>query len=256
MLLQAAWLYFVLNVSGLDYQDLVDDVKNTLDACIGILEDVGRYLDEVSLLQDVSRRAEDENDYVGTEVKLHACFSILKAVDSYREDHMRVVRYQNILRLEEQTYLNERLKPFSKKMGDGFYVASVDGDEISDFQTACGDLNSMLIIVETVNGTVFGGYNDAGCGDNWQRSSNVFLFRLRPSYGHYPISVNRDQAFGILSDRLSFCWNLEIFDHALSNSKPLSNGFGQFNGLSRNELNDYEANFQAKEWVAVEVVDL
>jgi len=255
MLLQAACLFFTLKVSGIDYQDLVDDVENTLDECIGKLGDIGRYIYEVNLLQDVSRRAEDENYNVDTDVTLGACVSILKAVDTYREEHMRLVRWANFLRFEEKVYLDELIKPLSQKMGDGFYVASVDGDEISDFRTACGNQSPMLIIVETTNGTVFGGYNDKGCtGDGWQSSSDAFLFRLRPSFGHYAIR-SQSVAFRIESSYLSFGYMLNIRDHALNNSNALANGNGQYDG-SFGELNDGEIYFRAKEWVAMKVEDL
>lgn len=258
MLLQAVCLFFTLKVSSNDHQDLVDEVGNTLDECIGKLRDLGRYVYEVNLLQDVSRRAEDENDNVDTDVTLGACVSILKAVDTYREDHMRLVRWQNILRFEEKVYLDGLLKPLSQKMGDGFYVASVDGDEISDFRTACDDQSPILVIVETMNGTVFGGYsgyNDKGCtSEDWQSTSDSFLFRLRPSFGHYPKRTERG-FYIVASTYLSFNHMLNIHDHALNNTNALQGSNGQYEG-SWGELNDGETYFQAKEWVAMKVEDL
>jgi len=258
MLLQAACLFFTLKVSSTDYQDLVDEVGNTLDECIGILGHIGRYVYEVNLLQDVSRRAEDENDNVDTDVKLGACVSILKAVDTYREEHMRLVRWQNLLRFEEKVYLDELLKPLSQKMGDGFYVASVDGDEISDFRTACDTQSPILIIVETTNGTVFGGYsghNDKGCtSDDWQSSSDAFLFRLRPSFGQYAIRLE-GVAFRMQPSYLTFGYMLNIHDHALNNTNVLHTSGGQYEG-DYGELNDGEMFFRAKEWVAMKVEDL
>jgi len=254
MLLQVACVFLTSKATSLDYDDLVADVKSTLDECLGIVEDVGRYVDEVNLLQGVSRRNEDESDNHSTDVKLGACVSILQAVDTYREDHSRQVLYQEFLRLEEKAYLHELLEPLSKKMGDLLYVASTDGDDFSDFRSACGNQETLLII-ESTNGAVFGGYTDADwtVAGSWQSSSTAFLFRLRPSFEQWgvtaPIVAN-----WINDDYLHFGNALNIPDHFLShNNSRVSGAHYAVDGF---ELNDGIEYFQAKEFVAVKIVNL
>jgi len=258
MLLQVACVFLIVQGTSLDYDDLVADVENTLDECFGIVQDVGRYVNEVDLLQGVSRRAEDENDNVATDVKLGACVKMIKAVDTYREKHTRFTRYQDFLRSEEKAYLHELLEPLSQKMGDLLYIASVDGDDISDFFTVYGNESPTLIIIESTNGTVFGGYTDKVWSKSvtWQTSSNAFLFRLRPSFEQYAIRTE-DYATHSTDNVLRFGADLYLQDHALSNAwSEVKDHFYGAEGAEGYELNDGERYFQAKEWVAVIVEDL
>jgi len=246
---------FLITKGSIDYDDLVADVENTFDECLGIVEDVWSYVEEVYLLQEVRRRVEDENDNDATEVKLGACASMLKLVDTYRENHSRLVLYHDLLRLEEKSYLHELLKPLSKKMGDVLYIASKDGDDILDFRTACGNLSPTLIIVESTNGTVFGGYTDVDWSSTgqWWSSSSPFLFRLRPSFAHYAIT-NTQYANWVTDSVIRFGSDLRIVDSALSNADSTVGAHSY--DLDGYELNDGEQYFQAKEYIAVKVEDL
>jgi len=249
---------FLITKGSIDYDDLVADVENTFDECLGIVEDVWSYVDEVSLLQEVRRRVEDENDNDATEVKLGACVSMLKAVDTYRENHSRLVLYHDFLLLAEKVYLNELLKPLSKKMGDVLYIASKDGDDISDFRTAIGNQSPTLLIIESTNGTVFGGYTDVDWSSitGWVSSPSAFLFRLRPSFAQYPrISSTGEYANYYITDNvLYFGYAIKMVDNALSNANSnIQNVHYDFEDF---ELNDGEQNFQAKEYIALKAEDL
>lgn len=256
MLLLVACVLLITKGS-IDYDDLVADVENTFDECLGIVEDVLSYVEEVNSLQEVRRRVEDENDNDATEVKLGACVSMLKLVDTYRPNHSWLVMYHDLLRWEEISYLHELLKPLSKKMGDVLYRASKDGDDILDFRTACGNLSPTLVIVETTNGTVFGGYTDEDWSSTgqWQDSSSAFLFRLRPSFAQYAITDTRYATYMHYSDHVfQFGASMCIFNSALSNANSFVGC--TYYDLDCYELNDGERYFQAKEYIAVKVEDL
>jgi len=259
MLLQVACVLLVsrarsVDCDGFEYDDLIADVDNTLNDCLGIMENAARYFDLVNSMQ-VVRRADDESDDDNTDVKLEACVSILAAVDTYRENHMRHARYQDLLRMEEKVYLHELLKPLSKKVGNLIYVASMDGDEISDFLAAYDNESPTLVIVESVNGTVFGGYTDKiwTTSKTWQSSSNAFVFQLRPSFDQHAI-ISTSVATHVSDSHLQFGNAINLKDHALSNA--LSWVSPSHYDLDGYELNDGERYFQAKEWVVVEVEDL
>jgi len=247
MLVQLACLFLISKAKSIDYDVLVADVENTLDECLSIAEDVGRYHNEVNLLQEVTRRVEDK--------KLRACVRIMTAVGNYREGHTRVARYQDLLRLKEKAYLHELLKPLSKKMGDLLYMASMDGDAISDFSAVYDNESPTLIIVESNNGFVFGGYTDKqwSTSGEWQTSSNAFLFRLRPSFKQLAIKTTQYANF-INDNLLQFGNDIRLYDHALSNDNNKV-GHGDYE-LEGYELNGGNRTFQAVEWVAVKVEDL
>jgi len=256
MLLKVACVFLITKVSSLDHDDLVADVENTLNECLGIVADVGWYLAEVNLLQEVNRRAEDENDNDATDVKLGACVSLLKAVDTYRENHSRLELFQDFLRLEERSYLLELLKPLSKKIGDILYVASRDGDQITDFSTACGNQSATLIIVESTNGTVFGGYTDVDWStmSEWLTSNTAFLFRLRPSFGQFAINTPQ-YANGIVESNLRF-GNDALYIQGNFLSFPTNYVSNSHYDVDGYELNNGERRFIVKEFIALKVEDL
>jgi len=255
MLFQVACVFLISKASVDDYGDLVTDVEYTLNECLGIIEDADRYMVEVHVLQGVSRRATDENDNHATDVKLSACTSMIEAMNTYHEKHIRLALYQELLKLDEKAYLYELLKPLSKKMGDLLYVASTDGDDASDFKNACGKKGPTLLIIESTNGTVFGGYTDGDWSSNkWHSSSTAFLFRLRPSFKQYGIIDTQHASYGGSSDCIYLGHALNLCDHPLSSTT--SNVQGGYYNVTGHELNDGERNFRAREYVAVKVVDL
>jgi len=260
MLLEVTCVFLISGVISIeDYDDLVADVENTLDECFTILGDVGSYIDEVYSLQEARRRAADEDDNHATVVKLGACVSMLEAVDTYRNKHNRLVLYQDILRLrmDERAYLRTLLEPLSKKIGDVVYAASLDGDDISDFLRECDNQGPTLVIVETTNGTVFGGYGEWSTSVTWTNFPTAFLFRLRPSFQQWVVQYP-NTATHCNNNVVRFGSQLYIMDNALSNRDSIAQGGATYDvdGYELNELNDGTRNFQAKEWFAVKVIDI
>lgn len=253
MLLQVACVFLISITSSLGCDDLVADVKNSLNECLGIAEDVGRYMVHVHQLREV-RRASDENDIHDTGVKLGVCVSILEAVDAYHADHSRLELYQNFLNLEEWAYLNHLLMLLSEKIGNLLYVASTDGDDISDFRRACGSQTPTLIILGSTNGAVFGGYTDwnMSVDTNGFRSASAFLFRLRPSFEQYHLTS--PNAIHINDDYLRFGNAINMRDHPLNHS--LSWVSGADYSADDYELNDGDQYFQLREFIAVKVEEL
>lgn len=254
MALQVACVFLISITSSLACDDLVADVENSFNECLGIVEDVGRYMLHVHQLREV-RRAADGNDIHDTDAKLGICGSILEAVDAYHADHKRLELYQNFLTLEEWAYLNHLLMPLSEKIGNLLYVASTDGDDISDFRTACGSQTPTLIIVESTNGTVFGGYTDwdMSVDTTRHRPASAFLFRLRPSFEQYHLTTP-SSAINVHDDWLQFGNAINIKDHAMNHSESWVSGADY--SVDGFELNDGEKYFQLREFIAVKVEEL
>jgi len=254
MLLQVLRVFLISATSSLGCDDLVADVDNSLNECLGIVEDVGRYMAHVHQLQEV-RRAADENGMHDTDVKLGVCVSILEAVDAFHAVHSRLALYQNFLRFEELAYLNQLLMPLSEKIGSLLYVASMDGDDISDFRRACGSQTPTLIILESTNGSVFGAYTDwdMSVSTGGFRSASAFLFRLRPSFEQYHLT-SPSAAIRISDDVLQFGNAIIIRDHPLSNNK--SSVSGAYYSVENFELNNGDEYFQLREFIAVKVEEL
>jgi len=252
MLLQVAFVFFISITSSLACDDLVAAVENSLNDCLAIVEDIGRYMIHVQRLQEL-RRAADEDNIHDTDAKLGVCVSILEAVDAYHADHSRLARYQDLLSLEEWTYLNQLLMPLSEKIGDLLYVASTDGDDISDFRRACGSQTPILIVFESTNGTVFGAYTDwdMSVDTNSMTSASAFLYRLRPSFEQYH---STSPWIYVNDNYLHFGNAINIGDHPLSQDRNWVSG-ADFSANDY-ELNDGEQYFQLKEFIAVKVEEL
>jgi len=256
MLVIALWWISTLKAS-LNYKDLVVDVSKTFDECLDIVGDVDDYLGNVEALGNVRRRLQDG----AHAVQLWACVSMLKTMDQYRDNHSRLVVAQGLVHWKEKEYLNQLLKPVSKKMGKiPIYVASKDGDDSSDFHEKCDGKGPTVVIVETTTGNVFGGYSSVSWkySHSYKRAPTSFLFQLRPRFSHFAMR-NLDDLHATYhrSDYgpvFGGGHDLFIGSGALSNSNSYVNGHTyKANG---NSLNDGTRNFQVKDYVVFQAIDL
>jgi len=256
MLVIALWWISTLKAS-LNYKDLVVDVSKTFDDCLEIAGDVEDYLSDVQALGNVQRRLQDG----GHAVQLWACVSMLKAMDQYRDNHSRFSVAQGLVHWKEREFLNQYLKPLSKRVGKfPIYVASMDGDSATDFHDKCDGKGPTVVIVETTTGNVFGGYSSLSWKYSgfYKRAPTSFLFQLRPRFSHFAMRNLDDRhaifhvgshgpVFGLGND-------IHIVSGALSNSHSYVKGLTyQANDFT---LNDGTHKFQVKEYVVFQAIDL
>jgi len=216
MLIFAICISLIAQATDLNYDELVSNVKETLDGCLTDVDDVGNYVKEVYALDGLRRRA--------TNVKLGACKKILEAVDTYRVKHNRKVMIQQFTEWPGNALLNVLLKRVNKRMGEVLYIASRDGDDFSRFHKACDGQGPTILVVLSTTGAVFGGYTDVSWGSSrgFKPSSSSFLFKIHPTVEHYDIISGREGlAVYHDSNRLMFGYGgqLQIYSECLSNSK-------------------------------------
>jgi len=256
MLVIALWWISTLKAS-LNYKDLVVDVSKTFDDCLEIAGDVEDYLSDVQALSNVRRRHQDG----GHALQLWACVSMLKAMDQYRDNHSRFAVAQGLVHWKEREFLNQYLKPLSKKVGKfPIYVASMDGDSSTDFHDKCDGKGPTVVIVKTTTGNVFGGYTSVSWWSNqvWKRDPTSFLFQLRPRLSHFALR-NRDDGY-VLYDNRNFGptfgrgHDLFIGSRALSSSNSFAKGNTyRANGYTLNDGTQY---FQIKDYVVFQAINL
>jgi len=257
MLVIALWWISTLKAS-LNYKDLVVDVSKTFDDCLEIAGDVEDYLSDVQALSNVRRRHQDG----GHALQLWACVSMLKAMDQYRDNHSRFSVAQGLVHWKEREFLNQYLKPLSKRVGKfPIYVASMDGDDSTDFHDKCDGKGPTVVIVETTTGNVFGGYTRAswnGGSSDYKRAPTSFLFQLRPRFSHFAMRKSDDPAATYHRSNYGPVFggghDLYIGSGALSNSH--SNVNGHTYKANGNTLNDGTGNFQVKDYVVFQAIDL
>jgi len=257
MLVIALWWISTLKAS-LNYKDLVVDVSKTFDDCLEIAGDVEDYLSDVQALSNVRRRHQDG----GHALQLWACVSMLKAMDQYRDNHSRFAVAQGLVHWKEREFLNQYLKPLSKKVGKfPIYVASMDGDSGTDFHDKCDGKGPTVVIVETTTGNVFGGYTSVSWSSsvyNWKRDPTSFLFQLRPRLSHFALR-NRDDRYVTYQHpnkgpTFGGGQDLHIASGALSSSNSYVNGHSY-------KANDYTLNdgtryFKIKDYVVFQAINL
>jgi len=257
MLVLALWCISTLKAS-LNYKDLVVDVSKTFDDCLEIAGDVEDYLSDVQALGNVRRRLQDG----GHAVQLWACVSMLKAMDQYRDNHSRFSVAEGLVHWKEREFLNQYLKPLSKRVGKfPIYVASMDGDGSEDFHEKCDGKGPTVVIVETTTGNVFGGYTSRswnGGSSGYKRAPTSFLFQLRPRFSHFAMRNSDDPTatyhipnYGPIFGRGH---DLCIVSGALSNSH--SYVYGSTYKENGHMLNDGTRNFQVKDYVVFQAMDL
>lgn len=256
-MLQIVWcLVLIAKASSLNYGEIAVEVENTLTDCLVYLEAVGKFIDDIYSLQKLGRRVEETDDSV--DVKLGFCVSVQKSVDEYRSKYSRVLLIQEFITGEEHAYVNNLLKPLSKKIGEAIYIASLDGDAASDFHSACDNMGPTVVIVESMSGAVFGGYTDV----NWSSASgwfhkssvNAFVFRLRPSLDQY-LLFNSDYAVFHHTGRGPVFGSLEyadmyIGDYPLSSTNNYALCEGNYRLPVDSEAEDgCEKNFLVKDYI-------
>jgi len=258
MLQFLACLFLISKAGSLNYKKLVVNVGIALDECLGIVDSVGKYVGEVESLDEHRRRTQNDEGDVATNLKLKACVSILDAVDTYRDYHSGLLLFHKFMQWQEMESLNEMLKPVSKKLGVVLYVASRDGDKASDFHGACDNKGPTVVIVETTTGVVFGGY--AGVAweskSEWGRSSNSFIFQIRPNVKKYPIihpqyAVTHNADYGP-----TFGGGHDIYISTSALSSTQNHVSGHSYACKKHQLNEGKRSFQVKQYVVLKAIDI
>jgi len=191
----ALYLFLISKASKLSDKALVVAVEDTFEECASILQAVDDFIVEIHD-DDVRRRDEKNAVQLANQVenKLDSCGIILDVAENFRKQYfMQPIPGKINLEDRESRYVNSLLKPQSMKMGEVLFVASRDGQRASDFHSACDNRGATVVIVETKEGAMFGGYSDISWGSStkWVASTKSFLFRLRPSMKQYKIQSAR-----------------------------------------------------------------
>jgi len=236
------------------YNDIVAGVNDTLDECLALADDVGNHVNAIPSQDDV-RRAEQDSD---VDVLFGACASIIDAVDTYRINHNRHLLL-NFLDWPGNAGLNVLLGSVNKKMGELLYVASRDGDHSSQFHAACDNKGPTLVVVQSTNGAVFGGYTGVGwtTSGSWAADAYSFLFQLRPSFKKYS---NENSNYAVLhyadyGPCFGFGHDLVIYNNPLSNYDSYTNGnsYEKINGQDYS-INDGKRNFKVLDYFVVKAI--
>jgi hypothetical protein len=258
MLLFAVCWISISTTFGLSYEDRVADFENMLGECLSIIDDVGNYVDDVLSLGNVRRRLEEEeNSSHSVQEILGACVSMQKAVDNYRVDHSRLLMFQKSFHWQGQdkVYLNELLLPLSKEIGMPIYVASIDGDRAADFHDKCDGKGPTVVIVETTDGHIFGGYTDISWDDERGTitSSTSFLFQLRPNFSQHGIKEGQEGNAVVHNSNLGptfGLYDLVIKDQALSARDSY------LKETSYDNIYESEIKFQVRDYVVLKATAL
>lgn len=256
---------------NVDDADIVSHVEGLLGECslvVGAVKDFVHVYEE-----DEDRRRDGESSISsGVKDKLKTCEAIVGAVDSFRDEykpfgsvsstHEELTTGYINLRLSELDFIEELLNSTSKKMGDVLYVASRDGDAASNFHGACDGKGPTIVLVESTTGAIFGGYSDVSWGhsNGYHKSTNTFLFRIRPVMTKYPLTsgkegyaLYRHSSYGPV---FGGGHDLSIASNARSNIVSYSNGGHSyiFPSYPNYQLADGEKNFRVKDYVVITAV--
>jgi len=163
------------------------------------------------------------------------------------------------LRSNEVQFLNEQLRSVSKKLGGTLMVASDDGDEASVFHRKCDDQGPTVVVVESTNGAVFGGYTDLTWkGFGYGSSKNTFLFRLRPTTSKLILKPGKGAIYRNPDNGPHFgSYDLYIGSEATDgiNSFTSLEHYGKQDTPS-NFLNDGLKDFVVKDYVVIEAIKI
>jgi len=263
MLQFAVYLIMILDAAqGKGYDDaLVQSVESTFDECSVIVETLADFiLDGIDI--DIRRRENHESLDV-VEGKLKTCRTIVAAADAFSGLEIGTLDYGSInLMFHEHTFLRDQLEKISKKSGSLLYQASKDGDSSTAFHFACDDKGETIVIVETTNGAVFGGYTDqswAGTG-SYAFSTTSFIFQLRPYLITYPIKsgFEKNAIYRKSTHGPSFGGGHDFYlsSDCMSNTASYTKGGHSYAIGSTYQLTNGFKNFEVNDYVVLQALDL
>jgi len=161
--------------------------------------------------------------------------------------------------LSELNFLNKELKKVGRKMGGLLYQNTLDGDSVSNFHSRCDGKGATVVIYESVNGNVFGGYTSRSWSNpssgNYYASSGSFLFRLRPSMERYDLKSGRENYAVYLRKTYgpTFGGGHEIY--ITDNCRWIANSYSDcgntYDVPSRYELTGGNRHFRIKDYVVL-----
>jgi len=183
-------LFFISRAETSEDNALVVNVDNTVRDCFAFVHHTGDF---VSLFETPSDDVRRRSLAVEVKAKQNACLGILAAANTLLFFMPTPPRQGRItLSFDDILFLSKELK--NSRIGKTLYVASEDGDSSNKFHQACDDKGPTLVIIETMDGDVFGGYADVSWTSRgyWEKSFNAFIFQLRFSKKRNHIKMRYD----------------------------------------------------------------
>jgi len=165
------------------------------------------------------------------------------------------------LSFSEFSFLNKELMAVSKEMGGLLYQASKDGDSSSNFHSRCDSKGATVVIIETTEGRMFGGFTDVSWSSStgWSSSYNAFLFQLRPAMKRYSKksgssnAIYRHKSYGPI---FGSGHDLMISSNCMAFTTSLTNGGHAYDVPFYHELNGGEQWFRVKDYVVLQAESL
>jgi len=235
---------------------LLSQVEDTFGECIGIVRALQEFDDDVF---ENRRRVDGAATYSASTLKV--CSAMAKVVDTFHRDYFAWSRsVLGALQSSEILFLKNLLEDVGKEIGETLFIASMDGDDASEFHSLCDDQGPTLVVVETRSGLIFGGYADVSWSSDLgkETSSTAFLFQIRPAMLSFGLNNNPQFAFIHNSNygpTFGGGFDLHISSGAMNNTDSESNKYSY--AMSSNyQLNNGERNFQVKDYVVLKAASL
>jgi len=251
MLYLAAFVIMIFIAKG---EALLSQVENNFAECLGIVHALGDF--------DYDFHENRRRDVaVNARKKLMVCGQMAKVSATFSRDYFVLSRgVLGILQSSESSFLKNLLRKVNKKMGEILYVASVDGDAASKFHNLCDHQGPTLVVVETTDGVIFGGFTDVSWQSKHPRyysSSTSFLFQIRPAMKAFGIKVIKDAVCHQPNYGPTFGGghDLYISSNAMSGTSSYVNGHS-YSSPKSDLINKGLKYFKVKDYVVLKAVSL
>jgi hypothetical protein len=234
---------------------LLSQVEDTFGECIGIVRALLEFDEDV-----FENRRRVDGAAIDSASTLKACAAMAKVVDTFHRDYFAWSRsVLGALQSSEILFLKNLLEDVGKEIGETLFIASMDGDDASEFHSLCDDQGPTLVVVETRSGLIFGGYADVSWSSDvgYVTSSTAFLFQIRPAMLSFGLDMPQ-HGFYHRSDygpTFGGGHDLHISSGAMNNTGSYSNQHG-YAMSSNNQLNNGERHFQVKDYVVLKAASL
>lgn len=144
------------------------------------LSSIQSLIDRIEILEELKEESTKSSNYKNQD-GINMLLSSRKIKEKINSKKLKkCFKSSTILSNVNFDFLLNKLSKFNPTSYKIIYKSSIDGDNIKTFHLKCDSEENVLILIETINGLIFGGYTSVGFDSSGHelRDDNAFLFSV------------------------------------------------------------------------------
>ena len=206
--------------------------------------------ENISILSDIIKKQQNEinnlnNKIINHEDRIKALEEIIKKLEKNENDAKDLLKSDIITSKEQIDLINEWINNKKNKYSL-LYKGTRDGDSWEQFFEKCENKGPTILIIETTDGEILGGYTEK----SWIKNKGIstpesFLFNINKKKKYFINGNGYIHSYGDFGFGDHLYYELHFFDNYLKNKSKM-HGLTSYN-LNSFEISGGKQNFNIKE---------